>query len=57
MAAEHNVYFGSICPKNTISCGATSRQRQYIGSLENALLNIITYDPGLPESTQDFTTT
>ena len=39
MAAEHNLYFEAFCPKNTISCGAAARYSQYVGPLENVLLN------------------
>jgi hypothetical protein len=51
MGVKHNFYFAPFCPKNTISCGAARRQRQYIGLLENALLSSLTYDPGPPIAT------
>jgi hypothetical protein len=52
MAAEHNLYFGSFCPENTISCGAVGRHRQYVGPLENAFLSSSTYDSGPRKATR-----
>jgi hypothetical protein len=53
MAAEHNPYFGPICPKNTISCGAAGRYSQYVGLLEKAFLNDLIYDSGPQKATYD----
>ncbi len=38
MAAEHNSYFESFYPKNTISCGAAGGHSLYIGLEANAFL-------------------
>ena len=43
MAAEHNSYFGSFCPKNTISCGATDCHDLYIGMLDIPFLSASIY--------------
>jgi hypothetical protein len=53
MAIEHNLYFGSFCPKNTISCGMIITHSQYIGLSKLLPLMAPTYDPEPPKATRD----
>jgi hypothetical protein len=53
MATEHNSYFGSFCPENTISCGITGRNSPYVGLFKNTFLSRLTYGPEPPKATYD----
>jgi hypothetical protein len=50
---EHNSYFGSFCPNNTISCRVSGGHSLYIGMLGNALLSNSSYSRGPLKATWD----